>query len=73
MATKRKTPPARMTTDEAADYLGMTPEDLLRSRWRGMEPGSLGYKEGGVLYFRKGDLPKPKRAPKDDPEVEGDG
>lgn len=59
MATKKT--PSRLTLEEAAEYLGMSSEDLMHSRFRGLTPGSLGFKVGGTLYFNKGDLPKPAK------------
>lgn len=51
---------ARLTLAEAAEYLGMPAEDLQLTRWKGIAPGNLGYKVGGVLYFDRDSLPKPK-------------
>lgn len=67
-----KAKPSRLTVTEAAEYLGIPEEDLLRSRFRGMEPGRLGYRQGGVLYFNREDLPKPPKAPKAE-KAEEDG
>ena len=58
----------KLTIEEAAEHLGTTTEEIMVSRWRGMEPGSLGYKEAGILYWNTKDLPKPAKA-----EEEEDG
>lgn len=34
-----------MDLEEAAAYYGMNPDELLRSRARGLEPGKLGYRD----------------------------
>ena len=57
----------KLTLEEAAEHLGTTTDEIMVSRWRGMEPGSLGFKEAGILYFNTKDLkpaasPKPKKA-----------
>ena len=49
---------SKLTLEEAADHLGLTPAELMESRGRGLEPGRLGYKDKGVLVWNRKDLPK---------------
>jgi len=64
--------PAELTVTQAADYLKITPEELVFSRARGLPPGRVGYTRGGQLFFRRVDLipPKPTKKPKPQVEVE---
>jgi len=55
----------KLTLEEAADYLGITPDQLMATRGRGLEPGRSGYKDKGVLYWNRRDLPKPDTAPEE--------
>lgn len=48
-----------ITLDQAAEYLGMTPGELMLSRMRGLPPGKLGYALDGQVYFMPGDLLPP--------------
>ena len=58
-----------LNIDEAAELLGVTAQDLMLSRMRGLEPGRLGFKRDGELVWRRKDLPKPQiPAPADDDE-----
>lgn len=52
-----------MNTAEAAEYLGITEEELIRSRLRGLPPGNLGFKSGGELTWKKEDLLPPSTLP----------
>jgi hypothetical protein len=56
---EKKRQPSTMTLEETADYLGISPEELMTSRGRGMEPGRSGYKKDGVLVWDRKTLPKP--------------
>lgn len=59
----------RLTAAQAAKYLGITEEDLLLSRMRGLPPGSLGWKEGNEVVWEQDDLlPSPKARPKPEPD-----
>jgi hypothetical protein len=66
------TEPDRLTLEEAAELLGISPDQLNLTRHRGLAPGKYGYKEGGVVVFNRADLqaaddveavekPKPKK------------
>jgi hypothetical protein len=61
-AKKKTTQPRTLTLEEAADYLGMSPADLMQSRGRGLSPGKDGYKKDGVLVWDRKTLPKPEKA-----------
>lgn len=51
-----------LTLSEAAEYIGMTDDDLMMSRYRGLPPGTLGFKDAGRLVWRRVDLlPAPDR------------
>lgn len=53
----------RLTAPQAARYLGITEEELLRSYYRGLPPGNLGWKEGSDIVWNMADLvPPPPRA-----------
>jgi hypothetical protein len=62
---KKKTQKRILDLNEAAELLGITPEDLMQSRGRGMAPGIAGYKKDGVLVWNRSDL-KPAPASEDD-------
>lgn len=54
----------KLTLTEAADYLGISSEDLMMSRNRGLAPGKLGFMRydgqlRGTLYWSKSDLLPP--------------
>jgi hypothetical protein len=53
-----------LTLEDAAALLGVAPQDLMLSRARGLEPGVLGYRQGGVVLWDPDVLapfaPKPK-------------
>jgi hypothetical protein len=59
MAEGKKRQPSTLTLEEAAEHLGITPDELMASRGRGLEPGRLGYKKDGVLVWDRKSLPKP--------------
>lgn len=48
-----------MNTTEAAAYLGITVEQLIRSRKRGLPPGILGKRVEGELFWHPDDLIPP--------------
>lgn len=49
-----------LTTEQAAERIGMSVDDLLYSRIRGLSPGILGYTHGdGKVYFDSDDLLPP--------------
>ena len=48
--------PELLTTPEAAEYLRLTPSALLVQRHRGQQPGSLGFKVGRRILFRRSDI-----------------
>jgi hypothetical protein len=48
----------KLTLEEAAEYLGISPDELMQTRGRGLEPGRSGYKDKGVLVWNRKDLPK---------------
>lgn len=49
--------PQTLSLDEAAEVLGIKSVDLLRSRYRGLEPGTLGAKNAaGELRWKRSDL-----------------
>ena len=50
--------PALLTVEEAAARLGMTVDELMFSRARGLPPGTLGYREDpyGPLVWKRDDL-----------------
>ena len=60
MVAKKKSggrPKQNYNLDEAAEFLGMRSVDLLRSRYRGLKPGTLGAKDSkGVLVWKLSDL-----------------
>lgn len=64
MATQKKpavkkpvSKPQTLSLDEAAEVLGIKSVDLLRSRYRGLEPGTLGVKNAaGELRWKRSDL-----------------
>jgi Zinc finger, C2H2 type len=53
--------PLLLSLEEAAEHLGITPDELIRSRQRGLAPGSYGLKEypGGPLLWKREDLEAP--------------
>jgi hypothetical protein len=58
-----------LSLDEAAALLGISGQDLMLSRARGLTPGNLGYRQGGQLHWNRDDLAefipeKPKPKPK---------
>jgi hypothetical protein len=58
---EKKTPKRQKATlnlEETAEALGITPDELMASRGRGLEPGRLGYKKDGVLVWNRKDLAK---------------
>jgi hypothetical protein len=60
MAEKKASKPrqkAILTLEETAEHLGVTPDELMQSRGRGMEPGRSGFKKDGVLVWNRKDLP----------------
>lgn len=55
-----------LNLEEAAEYVGLTPDQLKISRQRGLPPGRLGRSVDGHLYFDSDDLlppPAHKRQP----------
>lgn len=60
MATAKKPAvrkPQTLNLEEAAEVLGIKSVDLLRSRYRGLEPGTLGVKNAaGELRWKRSDL-----------------
>jgi hypothetical protein len=64
MAEKKTTKRQKttLTLEETADYLGITPDELLASRGRGLEPGRSGYKKDGMLVWDRKTLPAPDEA-----------
>lgn len=59
MATQKK-PAAKkpvqkkiLTLEESAEFLGMTPDELMQSRGRGLGPGKEGYKKDGTLVWAR--------------------
>ena len=50
--------PLLLSLEEAADLLGISTDELLRSRGRGLSPGKLGFKDpsGNVLLWKREDL-----------------
>jgi hypothetical protein len=61
MAEKKKTSKPRqktvLTLEEAAEHLGISPDELMQSRGRGLPPGRDGYKKDGVLVWDRKSLP----------------
>lgn len=59
MAIQKKTPvkkPAQkkiLNLEESAEFLGMTPDELMASRGRGLGPGKEGYKKDGTLVWAR--------------------
>jgi hypothetical protein len=47
-----------LNLEEAAEVLGISAHDLEISRYRGIEPGKLGFKQDGVLMWKRSDLKK---------------
>jgi hypothetical protein len=45
-----------MTLDEVAEYLRLPPASLHRQRYVGDPPGSLGFRVGRHVRFRRGDI-----------------
>lgn len=59
----------RLTAPQAASYLGITEEDLLRAYYRGLPPGNLGWKEGSTVMWNSEDLlPFPESRLKPEPD-----
>jgi hypothetical protein len=57
MGAKKKPAEAEyVTLEEAAEVLEITPVELQRSRYRGMEPGTLAEKKDGVWVWDKSKL-----------------
>jgi hypothetical protein len=50
-----------LTLKQAADYIGISPEDLLMSRQKGLPPGNLGVAKNGEVFFNQDDLLPPSR------------
>lgn len=70
MAEKKTTKPrAPSVLDQAAaaELLGVTEAELVRSRMRGLPPGSLGFRKEGALHWNRKDL----KASKDEAGEEG--
>jgi hypothetical protein len=63
-----------LTAAEAAEHLGMTEDELMRSFHRGLAPGNLGFKEAadGPLVWKWDDLTEPSSEPDDEPNDEPD-
>ena len=61
--------PLLLSLEEAAELLGITPDELLRSRGRGLAPGSFGFKDqpGGPLIWKREDLEAPEPSPSASP------
>jgi hypothetical protein len=60
LAEKKSTKPrqkAQLSLEETADYLGITPDELMASRGRGLPPGKDGYKKDGILVWDRKSLP----------------
>jgi hypothetical protein len=61
MAEKKKTTKPRqkatLNLEETAEYLGITVEELMQSRGRGLSPGKDGYKKDGTLVWDRKSLP----------------
>lgn len=55
----------QLNVTEAAHYVGMTVDELIRSRQRGLAPGKLGYTKDGHLYFDRDALTPPPRGERD--------
>ena len=53
--TKPKTPSV-LDQAAAASVLGLTEAELVRSRMRGLPPGTLGFRKEGQLHWNKKDL-----------------
>jgi hypothetical protein len=62
MAEKKPRQKSTLTLEEAAEHLGISPDQLMASRGRGLEPGRLGYKKDGILVWDRKTLPKPDEA-----------
>jgi hypothetical protein len=66
------TEPDVLTLADAAALLGITEQELMLSRARGLAPGSLGYRQGGEVRWNRADLtefaPKPKSKPRSKPK-----
>jgi predicted DNA-binding transcriptional regulator AlpA len=45
-----------LTLTEVAAYLGLPPASLYRQRYVGDAPGSLGFRVGRHVRFRRGDI-----------------
>ncbi len=60
MAEPKKTTkpkaPAVLDQAAAAELLGTTEAELVRSRMRGLAPGSLGFRKEGALFWNRKDL-----------------
>ena len=71
MAEAKKTTKPRVPSvlDQAgaAELLGITEAELVRSRMRGLPPGTLGFRKDGVLHWNRKDL----KASKDEAGEEG--
>ena len=59
--------PAVVDQATAAELLGITEAELVRSRMRGLPPGTLGFRKDGVLHWNRKDL----KAAKDEAGEEG--
>jgi hypothetical protein len=61
MAEKKKPTKPRqksvLTLEETAEHLGITPDELMQSRGRGLPPGKDGYKKDGILVWDRKSLP----------------
>ena len=56
--TEPKPKPLSLTVEleEAAQLAGMSPDELTRTRQRGIRPGRLGFKKDGVLVWNRSDF-----------------
>lgn len=54
MATQKKPVQKKiLNLEESAEFLGMTPDELMQSRGRGLGPGREGYKKDGTLVWAR--------------------
>jgi hypothetical protein len=53
----------RLTLEEAAELLGISPDQLNLTRHRGLPPGKYGYRDGTTIYFNRADLEAAEDAP----------
>jgi hypothetical protein len=60
MAEKKTTKPRQKATlnlEETAEHLGISVDELMQSRGRGLSPGKDGYKKDGQLVWDRKSLP----------------